>query len=59
MDDTRTPPEWSAATRQALQESGKEVEYFTYSGQGHTFEGEHWRLFMERATDFFDRHLAA
>jgi dienelactone hydrolase len=55
--DTRTPPEWSAAIRGALLEAGVEVEYFTYSGEGHAFEGEHWRLFMERVTDFFDRHL--
>jgi dipeptidyl aminopeptidase/acylaminoacyl peptidase len=55
--DTRTPPEWSATIHQALRDAGKEVEYFTYPGQGHAFEGEHWRLFMERVTDFFDRHL--
>jgi dienelactone hydrolase len=55
--DTRTPPTWSAAIHQALQNTGKEVEYFTYTGQGHSFEGEHWRLFMERVADFYDRHL--
>lgn len=55
--DTRTPPEWSAAIHRALQEAGKEVEYYTYSGQGHTLEGEHWQLFMERVANFFDRHL--
>jgi dienelactone hydrolase len=55
--DTRTPPEWSATIREALQDAGKEVEYFTYPGQGHVFKGEHWQLFMERVADFFDRHL--
>jgi dipeptidyl aminopeptidase/acylaminoacyl peptidase len=55
--DTRTPPVWSAAIHQALQNTGKEVEYFTYAGQGHSFDGEHWRLFMERVADFYDRHL--
>jgi dienelactone hydrolase len=56
--DTTTPPEWSAAIRQALQEADREVEYYTYPGQGHTFKGEDWRVFMERVADFFDRHLA-
>jgi dienelactone hydrolase len=55
--DTRTPPEWSASIRDALRDAGKEVEYFTYPGQGHVLEDEHWLLFMERVADFFDRHL--
>jgi dienelactone hydrolase len=57
-EDTTTPPEWSDSIGRALQGADKEVEYFPYPGQGHTFEGEHWRLFMERVTQFFDRHLA-
>jgi len=57
--DTTTPPEWSDAIRRALQEADKEVEYFAYPGQKHAFEGEAWRLFMERVADFFDRHLAS
>jgi len=56
--DTTTPPEWSYQIHQTLQRAGKEVEYYAYPGQGHTFEGEHWRLFMERVTSFFDHHLA-
>jgi dienelactone hydrolase len=55
--DTRTPPEWAAAIYTALQGAGKEVEYFTYPGQGHTFQGEPWQLFMERVADFFDVHV--
>jgi dienelactone hydrolase len=55
--DTTTPPEWSDAIYWALQQAGKEVEFYSYPEQGHTFEGEHWRLFMERVTEFFDRHL--
>ncbi len=56
--DTTTPPEWSDAINRALQEAGKEIEYYPYPGQGHTFEGEHWRSFMEHVTQFFDHHLA-
>lgn len=55
--DTSTPPEWSIAIYQALLASGKEAELFTYPEQGHALKGESWRLFMERTTDFFDRHL--
>jgi dipeptidyl aminopeptidase/acylaminoacyl peptidase len=55
--DTRTPPEWAAAIYGALRSADKEVEYFTYRGQGHTFQGEQWRLFMERVVDFFDTHV--
>jgi dipeptidyl aminopeptidase/acylaminoacyl peptidase len=55
--DTRTPPDWAAAIYAALQSAGKEVEYFTYPGQGHTFQGEQWRLFIERVAEFFDVHV--
>ncbi len=55
--DTNTPPEWSATINEALRMAGKEVEYFTYPGQGHLLRGESWQLFMARVTDFFDRKL--
>jgi dipeptidyl aminopeptidase/acylaminoacyl peptidase len=57
--DSTTPLEWSETMREALQSAGKEVEYYAYPGQGHTFEGEPWQLFMGRVADFFDRHLAS
>lgn len=55
--DTSTPPQWAEAIHQALQTAGKEVEFFVYPRQGHALEGESWQLFMERVTDFFNRHL--
>jgi dienelactone hydrolase len=55
--DTTTPPEWSTDIYQALLEAGKEVEYYTYPDQGHTLQGQSWRLFMGRVADFFDRNL--
>jgi dienelactone hydrolase len=55
--DTRTPPEWAADIYGALQEAAKPVEYYTYPGQGHAFQGQNWRLFIERVTEFFDRYL--
>ncbi len=55
--DTTTPPKWSEAIRDGLQAAGKEVEYFSYPGQGHAFQGESWSLFMQRVVAFFDRYL--
>jgi uncharacterized protein len=55
--DTVTPPRWSTTIHNGLQRAEKEVEFFTYPGQGHAFKGESWVKFMARATVFFDRHL--
>jgi dipeptidyl aminopeptidase/acylaminoacyl peptidase len=55
--DTVTPPHWARDIRDALTSAGKEVEYYTYEGQGHAFQDPSWTLFMERVTGFFDRYL--
>jgi len=55
--DTMCPPEWSEEIRDALQEAGKEVEYFTYIGQGHALHSEHWELFMQRVTEFYNQYI--
>jgi dienelactone hydrolase len=55
--DTSTPPQWAEAIRDALQAAGKEMEYFSYPGQGHALQGESWDLFMQRVTSFFDQAL--
>ena len=55
--DDVTPPRWAEAIRDALESAGKDVEYYAYEGQGHALHGQSWTLFMERVTDFFDRHL--
>jgi dipeptidyl aminopeptidase/acylaminoacyl peptidase len=57
LKDTVTPPEWSAAIRDALRQAGKPVEYYAYEGQGHAFVAPDWRLFMTRVARFFDQHL--
>lgn len=56
-EDTSTPPKWAEAIRDALQADGKEIEYFSYAGQGHALQGESWELFMQRVTSFFDHTL--
>ena len=54
---THTPPEWSDKLASALQTAGKDVEIFTYPGQGHYFAGESWNLMLERSLDLFDEQL--
>jgi dipeptidyl aminopeptidase/acylaminoacyl peptidase len=56
--DTTTPPRWAEAIWGALQSAGKDVEYFSYPGQGHAFQGESWDLFSEQVSDFFERTLS-
>ncbi len=52
-----TPPHWSQKLADALQAAGKEVEYYTYPGQGHSFTGKSWIEFQSRAVEFFNNHL--
>lgn len=52
-----TPPEWSYKLNQALIEAGKDVELFVYENERHSFVGDAWLSFMNRAVEFFDAHL--
>lgn len=58
-EDRSTPPAWSEAIYAAMQQAGVAVEYFSYPGQGHAFQGESWDRFMQEVTDFFDQTLNA
>jgi uncharacterized protein len=53
-----TPPEWSYKLSQALLAAGKDVELFIYNGQRHSFTGDAWLTFMNRAVEFFDFNLS-
>ena len=55
--DDVVPIEFSEKLYKNMQEEGRPVEYFTYPGQLHTFQGEGWELAMERVLVFFDEHL--
>ena len=55
--DATVPPEWSADLYARLTALDKEVEYFTYPDQPHTFVDEGHALLIERAIAFFDQHL--
>jgi len=52
-----TPPQWSVKLTQALRDSGKQVEMYSYEGERHSFIGEPWFVFMGRVLRFFDDHV--
>jgi dipeptidyl aminopeptidase/acylaminoacyl peptidase len=52
-----TPPEWSYKLNQGLLDVGAQVELFVYQNQRHSFTGDAWLLFMDRAAVFFDSNL--
>ncbi|MDX1377683.1 MAG: hypothetical protein R3307_02450, partial [Anaerolineales bacterium] len=52
-----TPPEWSIKLNGGLRNAGRQVELYQYEGQGHSFVGEPWFLFMRRVLRFFDENV--
>ena len=52
-----TPPEWSYKLHQALVDAGKQAELYAYEGERHSFVGDQWLLFMDRAAAFFDENV--
>ena len=56
-NDPDVPLEWSLDLCQRLDALGKQVECFTYTDEGHTFNGEGDTLFMQRMIRFYDRVL--
>jgi len=52
-----TPPEWSVKLTQGLREAGKDVELYQYAGEGHSFIGQPWFDFMNRALRFLDANV--
>jgi dipeptidyl aminopeptidase/acylaminoacyl peptidase len=52
-----TPPEWSIKLTQGLRDAGKQVELYQYEGEGHSFVGEPWFVFMRRVLRFFDEYV--
>ena len=47
------------AIHAAMTQADVDVEYFSYRGQGHSFAGDAWTLFLERIKAFYDDALAA
>lgn len=52
-----TPPEWSRKLYDALEKAGKQAQLFGYEGEQHSFNGDAWIAFMERAARFFDEYV--
>jgi dipeptidyl aminopeptidase/acylaminoacyl peptidase len=52
-----TPPEWSRKLYDALEKAGKQAQLFGYEGEQHSFNGDAWIAFMERAARFFDDYV--
>jgi len=52
-----TPPEWSVKLTSELRSANKFVELYQYDGEGHSFIGEPWFVFIRRVLRFFNANL--
>ena len=57
IDDESVPWEFSQSLKNALDEAGKEVDYFTYENSDHNLSGSAFGLAMNRSLEFFNRYL--
>lgn len=57
QNDNHNPFSWSEKLANALKNSGKEVEFISYAGSQHTFQGTTWQKAMEKTLEFFNRNL--
>lgn len=55
--DDQVPHQWSVELTTALRAAGKDVTFYSYEGEPHTFLGPTFDLFMQRNVAFFDEHL--
>lgn len=55
--DEVVPYKWPGDLLAGLQAAGKQVEYFEYEGQPHSFQGAANQLYLERITAFYREHL--
>lgn len=55
--DEVVPRNWPGDLLAGLQAAGKQVEYFEYDGQPHSFTGASNQLYLQRIADFFAQHL--
>ena len=52
-----TPPEWSQKMYDAFIDAGVDAEIFGYQGEGHSFIGDPWFVFMGKTQLFFDKYV--
>jgi dipeptidyl aminopeptidase/acylaminoacyl peptidase len=55
--DETVPYKWPGDLLQGLQDADKQVEYFEYAGQPHSFQGAANQLYLRRIAEFFSLHL--
>lgn len=52
-----TPPEWSQKMYAGFVDAGKDAQIFAQAGEGHSFIGDPWFVFMARTVQFFDKYV--
>ena len=57
--DGTVPYKWPGDLLDGLRAAGKQVEYFEYEGQPHSFQGTANQLYLRRIAEFFALHLQA
>jgi dipeptidyl aminopeptidase/acylaminoacyl peptidase len=57
--DETVPYKWPGDLFDGLKAAGKQVEYFEYPGQPHSFTGASNQLYLQRIAEFFSQHLQA
>jgi dipeptidyl aminopeptidase/acylaminoacyl peptidase len=55
--DQTVPYKWPGDVLDGLKAAGKQVEYFEYAGQPHSFQGAANQLYLQRIAEFFGNHL--
>lgn len=55
--DETVPRKWPGDLLAGLQAAGKQVEYFEYPGQPHSFQGAGNQLYLQRIAEFFGQYL--
>jgi uncharacterized protein len=55
--DQTVPYKWPGDLLDGLKAAGKQVEYFEYAGQPHSFTGASNQLYLQRIADFFAQNL--
>jgi len=55
--DEIVPAKWPGDLLNGLQDAGKQVEYFEYAGQPHSFQSAANQLYLRRIADFFGQYL--
>ncbi len=55
--DTTCPIEWADKLRDAFTAKGKTIEYHTYQGQPHSFQGTGFQEYVQSNLAFFDKYV--